>query len=205
MEKPAEGWRRPRSRKPLEWKRSSGFDPLLLRACGTTSPCSSEEEQPPLKRWVGISKFPRGTAGVVERMPRGTHDPETPFESDTRHALVAQRKSAVLTRRRPLVRHQLGARHGAFGYGLGRQAFTLVERVRVPYALRGTSRPGSSGEERLVHTEEAAGSRPAAGTVTMVYQCARQVVVLEVPEHHRVVTPSASWTAARPVGCNPTA
>jgi hypothetical protein len=69
--------------------------------------------------------------------PRWAHNPETPFESDTRYVLIAQ-----LVERR-LDTAKVGGsnpsrdtqRRGAFGYGLGLWAFTPEKRVRVPHAL----------------------------------------------------------------------
>jgi hypothetical protein len=51
---------------------------------------AQRSELPPLKRWVPGSNPGGGTAGVVEWLPYRTHDPETRFESDTRHWHVVQ-------------------------------------------------------------------------------------------------------------------
>jgi hypothetical protein len=125
--------------------------------------------------------------------------PRAGFDSPSRcHSLVAQWWSRPLLRARLLVRVQPGeprrsrpaseppletadALAGVVGSNptsSARAAAHLVgetalmkrpRRVRSPRGARRAC-PCSSTEERLVHTEEAGGSTPLAGTVTVVYR-----------------------------------
>src|SRR4051794_39795535 len=95
---------------------------------------AQRSELPPLKRWVPGSNPGGGTAGVVEWLPYRTHDPETRFESDTRHWHVVQSAG-----RRP-VKAAMGVRISPCQRYRKTAPGAVAQQGRAPHSHRGGRR-----------------------------------------------------------------
>jgi hypothetical protein len=120
---------------------------------GWRSPVS----RPSRKRWPGSHL--RGFESLTFRR-RAPRAPVRPV------GLVGQGRPALT---REDARFESGTGHspyaqldpGPFDHGLGRETFTLAERVRVPQGLR---RSGAARSARVTHDHEVPGSNPGSAT-----------------------------------------